>query len=236
MIKALLTASALVLSTGAPAFTALTIDPASPDTIELLGPVSFRQVSPLVDAILDRAGKTKEITMVINSPGGEVMSGLHLINVMQMAKSRGTKFRCVSTFLAASMAMQIFAACDSRYALNGTYLLFHPVRVSFGGGLFGGTTTLTPRLAKDLYIDLERLEKILVSDLRTWLPMKASTFFHHYHAETFWLAKELDREVPNWLTVVDDIVGVKTLDMDKSNKDEAEGRFNYIWSGTGVAL
>lgn len=213
------------------------VDMEDKDTLELTGIVSFGAVEPLVNTLLARAGKTKEVTIVINSPGGEVMSGLHLINVMNMAKSRGTRIKCVTTFVAASMAMQIFAACDSRYALRGSYLLFHPVRMSVGGSMFSPGLDITPSLAKTISIELDRLEKILITDLRTALPLDDKTFYHHYNAETLWTAKELVELAPGWATLVDDIVGIKHLGIGESNKTapEAAGEVIYVWSGIGIA-
>ena len=136
------------------------------------------------------------------------------------------------------MAYQILASCDTRIALQGTLLLWHPVRVSIGGGIFTPPTIMTPRAAAELSNDLNRLEHLLVSELRAAMPMDPNTFFRHYHAETLWLARELAQAMPNWIAIVDDVVGIQTLDMSKSNKPAPVapgGQFIYIWSGTGVA-
>tara|TARA_R110000868_G_scaffold372437_2_gene636273 strand:+ start:487 stop:1119 length:633 start_codon:yes stop_codon:yes gene_type:complete len=194
------------------------------NTFEVADVVSFDIVNPLVKALLE--SKAKTITLVINSPGGEVTSGLYLLNTMALKQARGTKFRCVTTSLAASMAFQIFAACDVRYALPNTFLLYHPVRISLGGDMFSPAVTLTPRLARELAYDLERIERILVRDLRRWMPVSNKTFFRNYHAETLLLAREVNVDSPNWLTIVDDIKGLKSIQLGVSN--HAEGRFIYI--------
>lgn len=201
----------------------------SDSVIELHGPISWDAVNPIVETILTNPTNVRQFTLVVNSPGGEIYSGLHLVNAMNMAKQRGIKFRCVSTFLAASMAYQIFSACDTRIALKGTLLLWHPPRVSVGGGV-----ALTPRLATELADDLRRIEKILITDLQRWMRIPRTTFFKHYHAETLWVASELSTQLPGWIEIVDDVVGIRSLDMSKSNKTRSGIRLTYIWSGIGV--
>jgi len=200
----------------------ITINPDAATTLELNGPIEFSSVIPLVDSIVTQAKSGVEITLLINSPGGEVNSGMYLLNSMALAQARGTTFRCITTGLAASMALQVFSQCDSRYALPNSFMLYHPVRVSIGGGVFAPAVNLTPTLAKQIADDLIRLENLLVSDLRSSMKVDDKTFNHNYNNETLLLASEVNTDSPGWLTLVDDVVGLKTITFGKANKAEVK--------------
>jgi ATP-dependent Clp protease protease subunit len=128
----------------------ITVDPDAATTVEISGPIDFQLVAPLVDKIVSQASAGTEITLIINSPGGEVNAGLFLINAMKLSQARGDKLRCITTGLAASMALQVFSQCDSRFALPNSFMLYHPVRVNLGGGPFSPGIILTPQLAEEL--------------------------------------------------------------------------------------
>ena len=200
----------------------ITIDPEAATTLELNGPIEFSSVIPLVDSIVTQAKDGVEITLLINSPGGEVNSGMYLINAIRLAQARGTRLRCITTGLSASMAFQVYAQCDSRYALPNSFMLYHPVRVSIGGGMFAPAIALTPTLAKQIADDLIRLENLLISDLRSSMKVSDETFNRNYHAETLLLASEVNADSPGWLTLVNDVVGLKTITFGKANKAEAK--------------
>lgn len=200
----------------------ITVDPDALTTLEINGPISFGSVLPLVANIIPQAKAGAEITLIINSPGGEVMSGMYLLNAMKLSQARGAKFRCITTGLAASMALQVFSQCDSRYALPNSFMLYHPVRVSIGGGLFSPGVDITPEYAKQLYSELKRLEDILVADLRGSMKVADEVFNRNYIAETLLLAREINADSPGWLTLVDDIVGLRTITFGQANKVEAK--------------
>ena len=199
----------------------ITVDPDAPTTLEINGPISFSSVIPLVANIVPQAKDGTEITLIINSPGGEVNSGMYLLNAMSLAQARGTKFRCITTGLAASMAFQVYAKCDSRYALPNSFMLYHPVRVTLGGGgLFAEPTIVTPALAKQLSDELDRLEKLLISDLRGSMKVSDEIFNRNYVNETLLLAREINADSPNWLTLVDNVDGLRTITFGQTNKVE----------------
>lgn len=143
------------------------------------------------------------IYFVINSPGGSVYAGLQMLTAMRAAKSRGVKFHCLSTLMAASMAFQIYSYCDYRYAFENTLLLFHPMRVS------KGTFTSDEMVYQaDL---MHRLEGPLVEMLIKTLRMERGLFFTHYSQETLWTAYALLQASPRYLTIVDDAEGLGVL-------------------------
>lgn len=200
----------------------VTVNLEDKDTIDLNGVIGAYLTNPAINRIHERAGKAKVITLAINSPGGEIYNGQRLISAMLMAKSRGTKFRCTVTTIAASMAFQILSFCDERLVLAKSLLLWHPPRISMGG--FGGVT-LTPRESGAITRELVRLERALTADLLDNLPFPTKVFWKNYHDETLWFGEELAARIKGF-TVVDDIKGVDTLQI--KMPPSIFGRFMYV--------
>ena len=86
----------------------------------------------------------KEITMYINSPGGEVGSGLAVYDAMQ-AVSCSVKTVCVG--MAASMAAILFASGDQREILPHSRLMIHDPMITDG---ISGSALRIDSVAKDL--------------------------------------------------------------------------------------
>lgn len=204
-MKSIVTSIITLLLMSVPAFgKTVTVDVTKPNTMVIDGPITGDSVRELPDRILDQSTKSKVIVLLINSPGGEVYAGLNLIGAMKMAKSRGVRFDCAVTTMAASMAFQILANCDRRYVLNNTFLLWHPVRIGFMG-------VITPAQAYEMWQALTRIENVLVEDLRKQIDFPEDLFWEHYHAETMWVASDLVKEIPGEFIMVDDIRGISSL-------------------------
>lgn len=95
------------------------------DRIIFLGTAINSDVANIINAQLlwlDSIDPGKEITMYINSPGGEVYSGLSIYDTMHIIKSP-VKTICVG--LAASMASILLAAGKERYALPHSRIMIH---------------------------------------------------------------------------------------------------------------
>lgn len=71
---------------------------------------------------LETDNHTKEVTILINSPGGDAKSGLAVYDFIRMMRS---PVRTVCTGLAASMASLIFLAGDKREMLPHTEIMMH---------------------------------------------------------------------------------------------------------------
>lgn len=71
---------------------------------------------------LQREAPEQEITLYIDSPGGETNSGLAVYDTMQ---SISCPIRTVCTGMAASMAAVLFAAGDKRYILPHSEVMIH---------------------------------------------------------------------------------------------------------------
>lgn len=83
--------------------------------------------------ILEKTGDGSEVTLYINSPGGEVSSGLAVYDYMQLMKSP-VRTVCIET--AASMAAILFLAGQKREMLPHTSLMIHDP--AYGGGDMAG--------------------------------------------------------------------------------------------------
>ncbi len=83
--------------------------------------------------VLEKLDPTKEVTIYINSPGGEVISGMAVYDYIQMMKAP-VKTVCIGT--AASMGAMLFLAGDKREMLPHTRLMIHDP--AFGGGNMAG--------------------------------------------------------------------------------------------------
>ena len=96
---------------------------------------------------LDREEPGEEITLYINSPGGEINSGMALYDAIRMLKS---PVRTVCMGMAASMGALLFLAGDKRELLPHSEIMIHDPR-QFGGG---GVT------ATDIASNAERIMKM----------------------------------------------------------------------------
>lgn len=151
-------------------------------------------------------GAGRPIYIVINSPGGEVLTGLQIVSAIQVAKSRGSEVKCVVGMLAASMASIIYDECSERYALRQSLLLWHPIATTFGG-LFGGR--LTPEVANTLAFGLESLQGDIPRKLQKSLGFDDKTWHYLFDGEAFITARWLHSHYnPHYLDLVDDVVGI----------------------------
>lgn len=106
--------------------------------IECVGPVDAQSAYSLCRQIryLQREDREAEIILFINSPGGEVDSGLALYDVM---KGVACPVRTVCLGLAASIAAVLFAAGDRRDILPHGRVMIHDPQLASGveGGALG---------------------------------------------------------------------------------------------------
>lgn len=94
------------------------------DTIVLRGVVDGNSVDKISQALLQ--SEAEKITMFLSSPGGSVVDGLSLIQLM---RASGKHFTCVTDY-SASMSWVLFQACDDRVVMSNSVLMAHPM--SFG--------------------------------------------------------------------------------------------------------
>lgn len=166
---------------------ALEVDASRAILIE--GPIG-NNLKGVTDAINNYAKQSKKpIDIILDSPGGAVVHGFLFINHMDKLKAEGIKFRCFVPGFAASMAFQILLQCNERYVLDRSFLLWHRVRINFGG-MFGA-----PLTAPDaLYFarELQKLDTFILKELYAELPgMSKSSIRYHFERETLHMGKDL---------------------------------------------
>ena len=128
------------------------------DRIVFLGEEVNATTASLVVAqllYLEAQDPDKEIQLYINSPGGEVSSGLAMYDAMQ-AVSCPVKTVCVG--MAASMAAVLFASGAKREILPHARILIHDPVIS---GSIGGSALKLDSVAKDLMQTRETMGRIL---------------------------------------------------------------------------
>lgn len=173
-------------------------------TVYIRGEISGGTLDVLSKIVNLADGLGGDIHMVINSPGGSVVAGGHVLSAMQIAKSRGHRIVCYVPMLAASMGFQILIHCDKRYTLKNAALLWHPMTMYSNYGMS----------SEDLLYNHRRIrawEKPFVQDLINALKISRKEFFYHYYHETLWLGFEFHKLAPGFITVVDDIRNVPEL-------------------------
>lgn len=114
--------------------------------IQCVGEINSDSVYSLIMQLqfLQNEDPNAEITMYINSPGGEVNSGLALYDVMQ-AISAPIHTVCIG--MAASMASILFAAGDRREILPHAAVMIHDPLIP--GGV-GGSALKIKSISEDL--------------------------------------------------------------------------------------
>lgn len=101
--------------------------------IELAGPIDASSVACAARCLLhlQKCDPQAPVTLFINSPGGEVQSGLALYDVMR-AISCPVHTVCIGT--AASMAALLFVAGDRRDMLPHSRVMIHDPLIGAGAG------------------------------------------------------------------------------------------------------
>ena len=125
--------------------------------IECMGEINSQSVNSLIRQIryLEAENENEEITMFINSPGGEITSGLALYDVMKAVKC---PIHTVCTGMAASMAAILFSAGDKRHILEHARVMIHDPQLIQG---YGGSTLTVKAVAEDMMRIREITCKIL---------------------------------------------------------------------------
>jgi len=123
------------------------------DRIIFLGdPIESHFVNTVIAQILflEKQDPSKDITMYINCPGGEVYSGLALYDTMQYVKC---DISTVCVGLAASMGAVLLSGGTKgkRFALPNSKIMIHQPLIS-GGGISGQAT--------DIQIEAEEMLKV----------------------------------------------------------------------------
>lgn len=160
------------------------------------GVITESSVAPISAELERRIEKNDHsiVDILINSPGGSVLAGQSLINQIVAAKDKKFRVNCYTSDMAASMAFYIFTQCSARYALPGSFLLWHGARVETSG-------IFTEKSAKELSESLGQLDLVMISQLFSTLHMKADVIMENFHKETLWSGLSLQKTDPKFLTL-----------------------------------
>lgn len=97
--------------------------------LRLSGVVGWDITADAVSQFLE-SNDDKDITIFLNSPGGNVMEGLEIYNLL---RASGRNITTVLTGIVASMGSILFLAGDKRIAMTGTmYMIHKPSGVKWG--------------------------------------------------------------------------------------------------------
>ena len=175
-------------------------------TVRIDGPIVDDTLDRIAQPILilARDGSRKPVDIVVDSPGGSIEAGFLFINVLEAARATGTPIRCFVPNMAASMAFQILLHCDERYALRGSWLLWH------GARLYMGRVPLTSELALQLGADLGMINTVILRDLDRVLGayLSPAAIRYHFRVETFHSGEGLSLVAPGFLRAYDHIPGL----------------------------
>ncbi len=129
---------------------------------------------------LQRCDADAPVTLYINSPGGEVQSGLALYDVMQAVSC---PIRTVCLGMAASMGALLFIAGDERLMLPHSRVMIHDPLI--GGGLGGSALSVKARAD-----DLMRIRDITASVIAHHTGMTLERVFELTSSDTYFEAEE----------------------------------------------
>ena len=125
--------------------------------VECIGEITEDSVAALILQLryLHHEAPEQEITMYINSPGGEVSSGLALYDVM---KAIQCPIRTVCVGTAASMAAILFLSGDKRDMLTHSKVMIHDPLIP--GGI-GGSALKVDAVARNLMQTRQTIANII---------------------------------------------------------------------------
>ena len=150
--------------------------------LELMTSVNAESCAVIIRGLLylQREDPTVPITLYINSPGGEVQSGLALYDVMQAVSC---PIRTVCLGMAASMAALLFIAGDDREILPHSRVMIHDPLISAGAG--GNALSVKARAD-----DLMRIRDITAGVIARHSGMPIDRVFELTATDTYFEAEE----------------------------------------------
>lgn len=135
--------------------------------------------------------KRKPITIYINSPGGDAISGFNMVNVILAS---ATPIKGIVFGMAASMGYHIFLACHERYAFKDSILLQHDGQIRISN---------STSKAKDTMKFFENMEERTKAYVLSRTNMDEEFYDAHYDQEYYMYANEEAKR----LGCVDYIIG-----------------------------
>ena len=150
--------------------------------LELMTSVNAESCAAIIRALLylQRQDPEASVTLYINSPGGEVQSGLALYDIMQAVSC---PIRTVCLGMAASMGALLFIAGDEREILPHSRVMIHDPLIGEGAG----GSALSVKARAD---DLMRIRDITAGVIARHSGMSLERVFELTASDTYFEAKE----------------------------------------------
>ena len=150
--------------------------------LELMTSVDAESCAVVIRGLLhlQRQDSTTPITLYINSPGGEVQSGLALYDVIQAVSC---PIRTVCLGMAASMGALLFIAGDEREILPHSRVMIHDPLIGAGAG----GSALSVKARAD---DLMRIRDITAGVIARHSGMSIERVFELTASDTYFEAEE----------------------------------------------
>ena len=121
--------------------------------ITIRGPIKHESVSDF----MVKASKidSNEIYIYISSPGGSVMEGMKIVDIIKSLEKSGRTVSCISDF-SASMAFIILQSCPRRLATFSSVLMQHQMSLGLEGNIENINTYLD--FIRQIDVELNKLQ------------------------------------------------------------------------------
>ena len=99
--------------------------------IKIFSALTVGDVSSLWNdvVVLTKTTDIRNVSLFINSPGGDAFSGLALADQIERAKRKGFRITAHASGIVASAAVPVFAVCNRRFAAPGTIFMVHETSI-----------------------------------------------------------------------------------------------------------
>jgi ATP-dependent protease ClpP protease subunit len=130
-MKYLLALYLLISSTHALGKTLNVMDTPKNLILYLSGAIAESTVNPLINSLdhISSNNVPKRVIILIDTVGGEIVEGHHLIAAMNIATARNTAIDCIVGRKAYSMGAMLLPHCSKVYALKHSVIMFHSIRM-----------------------------------------------------------------------------------------------------------
>lgn len=145
----------------------------SDNVVTLRGPVTTSSVSDTIQRMISVTQTHNEVNLVLSTPGGSVVDGYQLVQVIDALAKQGKTVNCIAD-VAISMGFVIFQSCPNRYVRPSSILMQHQMSFGISGPIEhvnnyvkfvnGMERDLTERQAKRLGLSEEEFRDRIRSD------------------------------------------------------------------------
>lgn len=159
---------------------------------EIKGVINGRNSPDAVSYLEVKRDMKEDAYLIIDSPGGSVLSGFKILRAMNEVKATGNKVVCVVRGMAISMAFAILSNCDVKLADKHSVVMFHNVR------MFLQFYTLRAVDAKRLYESLTRFDTHLAELIAPELGLDYTKYKKLCDEEILYTTTAFNKEFPKF--------------------------------------